>query len=96
MRLTRYQLETCTFGIKGDSKGNVTFYFNLKPGKYSDIYGRFGNSSNQSSNGIIHTDDEDNNNTNSGAWTQGGVINITYPDYIFPIYNHNTSMNVHF
>lgn len=95
MRLPRYQLDTCTFGIKGDSKGNVTFYFNLKAAKNPDIYGRFGMGPKSSSKGIIYTDDEDNNNTNHGSWIKGSGI-LLYPNDLLPIHNHNTSMNVYF
>ncbi len=95
IRLPRYQLETCTFGIKGDSKGNVTFYFNLKVAKNTDIYGRFSMGPDSSSKGIIYTDDEDNNNTNRSGWIKGAGV-LTYPDYLLPIHNHNTSMNVYF
>lgn len=74
-----------SLGIQEDQKGNITFYFNFK-GSRSDNFGRFGKSSDPSRNGVIYTDDEDNNNINSHRPI---VVSI-------PGWNNNTLLNVYF
>ncbi|WP_455666160.1 hypothetical protein [Phocaeicola sp.] len=78
-------LTNSSLGIQEDDRGNITFYFNFA-GSSSDGFGRFGTSSDPSRNGVIYTDDEDDNNAN----TYHPLI-ISRPDW-----NHNTLLNVYF
>ena len=80
------------WGIEENEKGNITFFFNCK-GTGSG-FGRFGESSDPSRNGIIYTDDEDDNNINSYGWWAAPLVG--YPDNIFKSIDHNTTMKVYF
>lgn len=84
-RVSDYILNECDLGIKGDGRGNITFFFSPK-NLSSGQFGRFGESSDPSRNGIIYTDDEDDNNIN-------GYKPVVL---LIPEWNHNTLLHVHF
>lgn len=90
-----YYLDYATEGIKGDGRGNITFFFNVGDSNWHDGFGRFGTTSDPARNGIIHTDDEDDNNINSYGFPPplgpGG-----YPTNMFETLDHNTTMKVYF
>lgn len=91
-RMNDVTLNEFDLGLKGDGKGNITFFF-APPSNRNDGFGRFGESSNATRNGIIYTDDEDDNNINYVGPIQG--IGVVAPN-TNPDYSHNTILRVYF
>lgn len=91
IRMQNNIINNTDLGITGDGRGNITFHFNLD-GSNNDGYGRFGGrNGTDPSEGIIHTDDEDNNNQNSYS-----PFVAFPPSSVFIECNHNTTMKVNF
>lgn len=80
------------WGIEEDSNGNIRFYFNLSGRR---AVGSFGHSSNTALNGIIYTDDEDNNNRN---WYEAPIPEIpdNHKSTFFERCDNNTAIKVNF
>ena len=101
--VSRSYVNSTNWGITESSNGNVTFYFynisgNSGHSKGEGGHGVFGHTTSNPStrNGIIHTDDEDNNNINSYSSNAPSPEPDRYIKNYFTEYGVDSSIKVFF